>query len=115
MVIADLLKHLRLDGTEQQIGNMKFFSHGTYVKYMYHYGTASWGDKPNYSKERRVYKDTALKRFLRKESRMELVRKKLGKRIFAIYVFMSYDLLEYGLLHYVKRCKQKLIDLFSKK
>lgn len=115
MVIANCLKDLRLDGTEQQIGNIKFFTYGAYAKYMHHYGTASWGDKPNYSKERRVYKDTALKRFLRKESRMEFVRKKLGKRIFTIYVFISYDLLEYGLLHYVKRCKQKITNRFSKK
>ena len=82
---------------------------------MHHYATGSWGDTPNYSKdERRVYKDTALKRFLRKESRMEFVRRKLGKKIYTIYVFMSYDFLEYGLLHYVNKCKQKVTGLFTK-
>ena len=90
---------LRLDDTNQIINQNAFYSTGTYSKLMYHYGTATWTDKPNFSEERKPYKDTYIKRFLRKPTRVAWVEKHCGKRLYKAYVYFSYDVLEYGLSH----------------
>lgn len=109
--IKKTLPQLIPNGKDQYIDNMAFLSTGRYNRIMYHYGTASWTDNPNWSLDKRgEWKDTRLKRFLRKPDRVAFIKKHFGKRIYDAYVFLSYDFLEYGLSYYfnkiVKRKKK---------
>lgn len=90
----------RRDGTSQNVGGVCVLSRGEYAKYAKHYGTATWGDGPVATKK---YKDTKLKRFLTKPSRIDWIEKHLGKKAVDIYIFLSYDLLEMGPLFYINR------------
>lgn len=89
------------DGTTQVIDGVCVLSYGEYSKYAKHYQAMSWmdGERPKLGE----YKDTKLKRFLRRPVIVKWVEKHLGKRFLTVYIFLSYDLLEMGPWYYVKR------------
>lgn len=81
-----------------------------YNKYLYHYGAASWTDSPKTDFSKKKWKDTALKRFLRNPTRVSNLENKLPEKLFSFYIFVSYDLLEYSPLYFMK----KLFNKFNK-
>lgn len=88
-------------GTTQVIGGVCVLGGGEYAKYAKHHGAMSWLDgKPI---KKKAYKDTRLKRFLRKPEKFTWVEKKLGKKALSLYTFLSYDLLDMGPWFYIKR------------
>ena len=54
------------------------------------------------------FKDTKLKRFLRKPERFDWIENHFGKKVTDVYTFFSYDLLEMGPLYYIKRLIHKI-------
>lgn len=106
-VLREIVPEIQLNGHRQIINNMAFFSCADYNKLMYHYGAQSWTNEPNFEFKKRQYKDNALKRFLRKPSRIDFIEKHVPKKLCSIYIFISYDLLESGISKYIKKLFKK--------
>ncbi|MEE1219146.1 MAG: glycosyltransferase [Ruminococcus sp.] len=108
-VIVDNIPCLKLDGSEQCYNDYLFVSCGHYNKLMYHYWSASWTDTPNLSLDKKGgWKDTRIKRFLRKPERVAFLEKHLSKRLFKMYIFIAYDLQEFEMKWIVEKIKSKL-------
>jgi mannosyltransferase OCH1-like enzyme len=88
-------------GATQVIDGVCVLSSNEYTKYANHYGAMSWHDGKPINKK--PYKDTRLKRFLRTPEKFIWVEKNLGKKAMSVYTFLSYDLLEMGPWFYIKR------------
>ena len=93
------------NGKPQTIGGVRILSCGENAQLSKHHGTMSWvdGDKGNH-----VFKDTRLKRVLRKPENFDWIENHLGKKPTAVYTFLVYDLLEMGPVYYVKRLISKV-------
>lgn len=103
-VITNLISELKLDGTTQICKSYAFMSCNDYNKIMYHYGSQTWTDTPRLGFQKRPeFKDTKLKRFFRKPSRVAFVKKNFGKRVYRLYLFFAYDFQEYGVKYYIGR------------
>lgn len=89
------------DGTTQVIDGVCILSGSEYAKYAKHHGAMSWVDGT--IPQKKEFRDTKLKRFLRQPSKFTWIEKKLGKKALAVYTFLSYDLLEMGPWYYIKR------------
>ncbi len=103
--IRNTIPEIRLGNYDQIIDNNAFLSYSAYSRLMKHYGTATWTDKPNLSMDvsQKVWKDTKLKRFLRKPSRLEFVENHFPKKLYNAYIFFSYDFLEFGGKFFIKK------------
>lgn len=103
--------NLILNGQTQKADDSLFLSPGDYNKIMYHYGTGLWGDFTADSTlgivNKNTYKDTKLKRFLRSTKSFDFVEKHFNDKIVDFYTFVSYDLLEYGIVHFIKKLFKK--------
>lgn len=96
------------NGKSQYLDNCCIYSNSEYHQIMKHYGTATWIDG---KKKERIFKDTKVKRFLRKSEIFDYIEKKAGRgsKILKIYTFVVYDLFENGLGYYIKRKIHKII------
>lgn len=103
--IRNTIPEIQLGNYDQIIDNNAFLSYSAYSRLMKHYGTATWTYKPNLSMDvsQKVWKDTKLKRFLRKPSRLEFVEKHFPKKLYSAYIFLSYDFLEFGGKFFIKK------------
>ena len=96
---------LKRDGKTQRINGVLFLSRGDYAQYMINHAAGSWID---YKEDRKKdYKDTKLKRFLRKPSNYDFIEKHFGKKAVHLYEFFSYDLFEYGIGYFIRRVFRK--------
>ena len=93
------------NGTPQFFDGVRILSGGEYNAIAYHHGTKSWVDGPI---KEHIFKDTKLKRWLRKPEYFDFIEKRFGKKTMSFYTFLVYDLLEMGPLYYVKRLWKKL-------
>lgn len=93
------------DGTAQFFDGVRILSGDEYYTLAYHHGTKSWVDGDTGT---HVFKDTKLKRWLRKPECFDFIEKKFGKKAMQIYTFLVYDLLEMGPMFYLKRLWKKL-------
>lgn len=108
-VIVDNIPCFKRNGLEQCYDNQLFMSCGHYNKLMYHYCTASWTDNPNLSLQKgEEWKDSKMKRFLRKPERVSFLEKHLNKRLFKMYIFIAYDLQEYEFKWVAKKFLNKI-------
>ena len=103
--LCSIYPDFRRNGKTQLLDGCLILSGGEYASFAHHHGTASWveGNKGNHK-----FKDTKLKRFLRKPTRFDWIEKHLGKKVTAIYTFLVYDLLEMGPMFYIKRLISKI-------
>lgn len=95
------------NGKPQVFDGVRILSTGEYAAFATHHMAGTWGQGPL---ENRVYRDTKLKRFLRKPERIQYVEDHFGKRMWKIYVFCVYDVMELGIWYYVKRAWSKLFN-----
>lgn len=90
------------NGKFQSIGNCCIYSSSEYRKIMKHYGTATWinGEKKNI-----YFKDTKIKKFLRNPEIFDYIEKRFSEesKFLRVYTFIVYDLMENGILYYIKR------------
>ena len=84
------------------------YSNEEYSKFAIHYGVGTWIDGERW-KRKGEYRDTWLKRYLRKPEKFEMIEKKFGKKGLSFYTFIAYDLLEVGPIYYMKRLLKKII------
>lgn len=105
-VIKKYFPTLKWNAETQIINNTYIMSPGEYNLIMKHYGTRSWlENNPGYV----VTKDNKLKKILRSPKIFEcLDRTKLGRKVIPIYEFISYDLLDLGVLYYIRRIILKI-------
>lgn len=106
---------LKLNDKFQVIDGNAFLSTGMYNQIACHHYASSWTDSPkNKIEKKREWKDTRIKRFLRKPERQNWVKKHLGARISGIYTFIAYDLTEMGPGFYLRRWFKKYIIKMKK-
>lgn len=96
---------LQRNGQTQHIDGTAILSCGDYASFAHHHGTMSWVDG---DKGQHVYKDTKLKRILRKPEYFDWIENHLGKKAMAVYTFAVYDLMEMGPVYYMKRIINKI-------
>jgi len=92
-------------GTSQFFEGVRILSGQEYHAIARHHATKTWVDGPV---GKHVFKDTKLKRWLRKPEYFDFIENKFGKKAMGIYTFLVYDLLEMGPLYYFKRFWRKL-------
>ena len=95
------------NGTSQYFDGVRLLSGEEYHAIAFHHGTKSWVDGPVGTHE---FKDTKLKRWLRKPEYFDFIENRFGKRAMQVYTFLVYDLLEMGPLFYIKRLVRKLFS-----
>lgn len=93
------------NGTSQFFDGVRILSGDEYFKIAFHHGTKSWVDGPVGT---HAFKDTKLKRWLRKPEYFDFIEKRFGKKAMSIYTFLVYDLMEMGPMYYAKRLWKKL-------
>lgn len=103
--LRDLYPAFMRNGKTQYLDGTAILSCGDYASFARHHGTMSWVDG---HKGSHIYKDTKLKRILRKPEYFDWIEQHLGKKATAVYTFAVYDLLEMGPVYYVKRIIHKL-------
>ena len=108
-MLVQVCPHFRRNGRYQMEDGVLLLGYGDYPKYMKHYGTATWGDKPKLvtSDSKWVYKDTRLKRFLKRPESFDFIEKYFGTTGVKAYTFVVYDLMERGILYFIKRSLRK--------
>lgn len=93
------------NGTSQYFDGVRILSSEEYHAIAFHHGTKSWVDGPVGI---HVFKDTKIKRWLRKPEYFDFIENRLGKKAMKVYTFLVYDLLEMGSVFYIKRMIHKV-------
>ena len=96
------------DGKSKEYEGYYFISCDEYKKNMKHYCTGTWVNGPKSSYQETVWKDSCLKKFLRKTSRRNFVKKTFGNKVYSLYIFIAYDFLEYDKKYLFKRMINKI-------
>lgn len=103
--------NFNLDGRTQYVNGIAVFSGDVYAKLGKHWTTGLWHDG-NLLIQRggvqRVYRDTAFKRWLRQPEKYDWVEKNFGKKALWLYEFISYDVMENGVIYFVHRVQKKI-------
>ncbi len=73
-----------------------------------HYSTGLWGLGMNAEDNAFVFRDTKLKRLLRKPEYFDWIEDHLGMQAANIYTFLVYDFLDLGPMYYIKRYTKRL-------
>lgn len=98
-VIKATFPELLWNDESQEIRNSFFMSSKSYASIMKHHGTRTWCDNlPKY----KVSKDTWLKRKLRNPSIFDFLEGLNNKCWLSIYTFISFDLLDMGIIYFIK-------------
>lgn len=103
--LLDYDKYLKRDGTTQVNNNVIYCDVNLCRQTLIHHGEGSWIEGKDKSLKEREYKDAYIKRVLRSPKVSNFIEKYMPNKIFDLYTFISYDMLEYGLLYYLKRMK----------
>lgn len=108
-VLEKSIPELLLNDRHQEINGFAFLTTGEYGQIASHHYSASWTDTPKtVITEKRPWKDTKLKRFLRDPQKQKWVRSHMGYRGQKTYEFFAYDLLELGPIYFFKRLILKI-------
>ena len=103
--LRSMYPQFQRNGTAQYFDGVRILDGTEYNSLAYHYGTKSWVDGPT---EKHVFKDTKLKRWLRKPECFDFIELHFGKNFVNVYTFIVYDLMEMGPVYYIKRLLTKL-------
>lgn len=106
--LANQCPAFKRNGLPQRINNILILSGAEYSQIAKHYSTGLWGEGMSAEGNKFVFKDTRLKRFLRKPKYIDWVENHLGKKSSNIYTFFVYDFLDLGPIYYIKRYTNRL-------
>lgn len=96
-IIKETYPKLEWNDTTQTFGNTIIISSNEYGKTMKHYGEHTWLDnKVQY----KVSSNNGFKKFLRNP---KIFKKLENSRLLPMYEFMVYDLLDVGIIYFIKR------------
>lgn len=96
------------NGQAQRINGIYIMPYSEYSAIAFHYANGSWVKKDGDSQQK-PYKDTRLKQWLREPRKFIYIENHLGKKAVSLYTIIAYDLLDYGLLYYIKKFFLKFI------
>ena len=98
--LREVYSVFRRNGKSQKFSNILILGTSEYAKLAKHHEAGTWL-KTN--KINRKYKDSKIKRFLRDPKKFDFIEKHFSKKIVGLYTVLVYDLLEYGILYYLKK------------
>ena len=104
--LRNLYPQFKRNGKSQSFEGVRILSIHEYTAFAVHHMAGTWGQGPL---ENRVFRDTKLKRILRNPEWIEFIEMHLGDQIGKVYIFCVYDVMELGVLYFVKRLFLKLI------
>lgn len=99
--LSEVYSVFRRNGKSQKFSNVLILGTSEYAKLAKHHEAGTWVETGKYVK--RKYKDLWIKRFLRDPKKFDFVEKHFNKKIVWLYTFLVYDLLEYGVICYLKK------------
>lgn len=116
-----IFPQLRMDGSHQVYNNVAFlpedylnpYTGVTQSSISIHHSALSWmGDKQRemnntYSKRHSKFAKIVL-RFIRNPQYTIWIEKHLGKKIAKVHVFITYDLIDYGVVYFLKKAMMRL-------
>ena len=96
-------KNLERNGITQIHDNVIFADYNMYGKKLIHHQAGSWVDNKDENLRYKVYKDTYIKRWLRAPKLSNFIERTMPSKIFDLYILFSYDVLENGIIYFLKR------------
>lgn len=108
-ILIDRVPELIRDGTMQIYDNIAYLSPGVHKKISIHHAAASWTDMSDVQKNNE-YKDTVYKRFLRSPKIFKFIEKYFNDKVVDIYTILVYDVIDFGIKHFVKKIKIRLLN-----
>lgn len=105
-ILESMFPSLIWNNQRQLIGDTLFIPTGEYNQIMKHYALHSWlDDKVEY----KVRKENGIMRTLRNPNLLNAIKKnKILKIAYPFYEFLVFDLLDMGLLYFLKRLKKRM-------
>lgn len=103
---SSLLKYYKIikrDGTTQVYDNTIFCNGELYNSKLINHQAGSWIENKDESLNDKVYKDGYIKNKLRNPKVVDFLEKNIPNKLFDMYVFFSYDVLENGVMYFFKR------------
>ena len=99
-------KNLKRNGVTQMHDNVLFANYQIYGKKLIHHQAGSWVDNKDKNLANKVYKDTYIKRKLRNPKLSNFIERTMPRKIFDLYILFSYDVLDNGIIYFIKRKKK---------
>ena len=99
--LSSLYSAFKRDGQSQQFSNISILGTSEYSRIAKHHEAGTWLETSK--AVNRKYKDFWIKRLLRAPEKFDFIEKHFNKRIVELYTFFVYDLLEYGVIYYLKK------------
>ena len=96
-------KMIKRDGTTQVHDNVIFCNRELYAPKLINHQAGSWIENKDESLTDKVYKDKYIKRKLRDPKLVAFLERHMSNKFFDMYVFFSYDILENGIMYFLKR------------
>lgn len=95
------------NGENQSVDGVRVMSLTDYGVAVKHHSIGLWVSNEKAVTSKTKFKTTWLKKILRRPENFTVIEKHFGKKAVSIYTFISYDLLEYGFLYYIKKIRKK--------
>ena len=97
------------NGQAQRIHGIYIMPHSEYASFAFHYANGSWVKRDD-NLPYKAYKNTKLKQWLREPRKFSYIEDHFGKKAVSLYTIIAYDLMECGLLYYMKKLFKKIIS-----
>lgn len=112
LTLQQAFPNLLLNDTSQVIDNTAFLSQAEYGTFAKHYGAFSWRSEEQdyalkYARKRKHV--SRFRKMLRESSLLSYLETHKLQRIKKVYIFLVYDLFDYGLLYWIVKIMQKLL------
>ena len=96
-------KMIKRDGTTQIYDNVIFCDEKVYNPKLINHQAASWCEKKDEILMNKIYKDRCIKRKLRNPQLIDFLDKHIPNKLFDIYIFFFFFVLENGIIYFLKR------------
>lgn len=107
---------LRNDKTQKFNDGTVMISTSVWGTYSYHIGTGTWLDEDrDYTLIEKSKRHMKIKRAIRNPKYFLFVRKYFGRRAEYVYEFLTYDLLDMGVIYFAKRLINKIFRKLNSK
>lgn len=108
--IMTTYKHFKRNNKFQKMDDgFVFLPTSVMESHSVHYGAGTWCDRDNNGGSLpNEYKDTLMKRILRNPKIFVKINKNLGEKAEYVYEFLVYDLIDLGIIYYLKRIKNRI-------
>lgn len=99
--LSSLYSVFKRNGKSQKFSNISILGTSEYSRIAKHHEAGTWLETRK--AVNRKYKDFWIKRFLRDPKKFDFIEKHFNMKTVELYTFFVYDLLEYGVIYYLKK------------